>query len=423
MYIATRSRSRFLQEMRFENNRLLKALRIAFYPFFETAESKRFEALRREAQDARNSGDFAGAEQVYLRAMAEARLSSDPSQLNYVRHYLAHLYQEQKRYEEAESLFHDQLDEALKPEQPNTQLHGVHMGLARLYQEQGKVAQAEDHYTAALAAAEELPDREFHSSTALWVAKFYVEQHRYSEAEPLFKRVVEIREAARPSDTSVVHYLHDLAKVYEAQEKHTAAEETYRRSLMLAETLDQPKAFDLIRAIDELAQFLKARGRFAEAEELSRRSLALVEEKINKHTAAESERLQRRPNDKKLQTTIDRARIPLAETMDRLAKICEGQDKYAESVALRRRSLEIREKAWGEDNSWIWVDSLAAYAVALRKIDREEEAAKVDERVKAIRTQYPQRRAYAHVTSRPLKRTLSGRFRVFIQALRYPSPR
>src|SRR6185503_1023519 len=200
-------------------------------------------------------------------------------------------------------------------------------------------------------------------------------------------------------------------------------EETYRRSLMLAETLDQPKAFDLIRAIDELAQFLKARGRFAEAEELSRRSRALVEQKINKHTATESQRLRRTPNDKNLQNTIDRAQIPLAETIDRLAEICERQNKYAESVQLRRRSLEIREKAWGEDNSWIWVDSLAAYAVALRKVDREDEAAKIDERVKAIRTQYPQRRAYAHLTSRPLKRTLGGRFRVFIHALRYPSTR
>ena len=421
MYIATRSRSRFLKEMRFENNRLLKALRIAFYPFFETAESKRFEALRRKAQDARNSGDIAGAEQVYLRAMAAARLSSDPSQLGYIRHYLAHLYQEQKRYEEAERLLQEQLDEALKAPQSNA--HGAHMGLARLYQEQGKVAQAEEHYVAALAAAEKSPDREFYSSTALWLARFYVEQHRYSQAEPLFQRLLELRESEHPSDTSRIHYLHELAKVYEAQEKYAAAEETYRRSLMLAATRDQPKAFDLVRAVDELARFLKERGRFAEAEEFSRRSLALVEEKMSKHTAAESKRLQRRPNDADLKTTIDRARIPLAEKLDLLAEICEGQNKYAESVPLRRQSLEIREKAWGEQNSWIWVDSLEAYAVALRKIDREEEAAKIDERVNAIRIQHPQRRAYAHLTSRPLKKTLRGRFRVFIHALRYPSTR
>jgi tetratricopeptide (TPR) repeat protein len=409
--------------MKFENNRLLKALRVAFYPAFETAAAKRFEKLRREAQDARNSGDFAGAEQMYLRAMNEARSASDPSQLNYIRHYLAHLYQEQARYTEAERLFHDQLAEALEARQPITQLHGVHMGLARLYQEQGKAAQAEEHYTAALAAVEESPDRELYSSTSLWVARFYVEQHRYSDAEPLFKRMVEHCEATRPSDTSVVHYHHDLAKVYEAQEKYAAAEETYRRSLMLAEAMDQPKAFDLVRAVDELARFLKERGRFEEAEEFSRRSLALVEEKMNKHAADETKRLRRRPNDTDLKATIDRGRIPLAEKLDRLAEICEGQNKFAESVAHRRRSLEIKGKAWGEENSWIWVDSLAAYAVALRKIDREEEAAKIDERVEAIRTQYPQRRTSVRLTSRPLKKTLSGRFRVFIHALRYPSTR
>lgn len=412
--------------MRFENNRLLKALRAAFYPTFESAESKRFEALRREAQDARNSGDFAGAEQVYLRAMAEARASSDPSQLIYIRYSLAHLYQEQKRYEEAERLLHEQLEEALAAPQRDMKAHGAHMGLARLYQEQGKVAQAEEHYAAALKLAEDpelRPEREFYSSTALWVAKFYVEQHRYSEAEPLFKRVAEIREAERPSDKSRIHYLHDLAKVYAAQEKYAEAEETYRRSLKIAEELEQPKAFDLVRAIDELAQFLKERGRYAEAEELSRRSLALVEEKMNKQIAAETQRLRRRPNDADLKATIDRARIPIAEKLDRLAEVCEGQNNHAESVALRQRSIDIREKAWGEERSYIWVDALAAYAVALRKIDREEEAAKLEERVKAIRAEVPQRRTYVHVTSRPLKKTLRGRFRLFIHALRYPSTR
>jgi tetratricopeptide (TPR) repeat protein len=412
--------------MKLGNSRLLTALRLAFYPAFEPAEAKRFEALTKQARNARNAGDLAGAEEVYLRAMTEARRSSDPLQLNFIRHGLAQVYQEQQRFAEAEVLFRDQLEEALKSPQPTTQLHAAHMALARLYVEQGKHAQAEEHYRAALAETEKpelRPDRELYTSTALWLARFYVEQHRHSDAEPLFRRVVEIREADRPSDASLPHYLQELAKIYEAQEKYEPAEELYRRALKISEEQDQPKDFLIVRALSELAQFYKARERYVEAEEFSRRSLEIVEEKIKRHSAADISRWQRRPDDKILDATIKHARVPISEALDRLAEIYESQNKYAESEPLRRRSFEIKQQAWS-GSGYIWVDSLAAHANALHKIGREEEAAKLDEHVEAIRAKYPRSsvRSFITVTSTPMKRTLRWRFNVFINALLHSSP-
>ena len=409
--------------MKLGNSRLLTALRLALYPAFEPAEAKRFEALTTQARNAHNAGDLAGAEEVYLRAMAEARRSSDTLQLNFIRHGLAQVYQEQQRFAEAEVLFRDQLEEALKSPQPTTQLHAAYMALARLYVEQEKPAQAEEHYRAALAETEKpelRPDRELYTSTALWLAKFYVKQHRHSDAEPLFRRVVEIREADRPSDASLPHYLQELAKIYEAQEKYEPAEDLYRRALKISEEQDQPKDFLIVRALSELAQFYKARERYGEAEEFSRRSLEVVEEKIRRHSAADMSRWQRRPDDKILEATIKHARVPISEALDRLAEIYESENKYAESEPLRRRSLEINQQAWSE-SAYIWVDSLAAHANALRKIGREEEAAKLDEHVEAIRAKYPEGsvRSFISVTSRPMKRTLRGRFNVFINALRH----
>jgi tetratricopeptide (TPR) repeat protein len=414
--------------MKIENFRLLKALRFAFYPALESAAVKRFESLSREGSNARNAGDLAGAEQVYLRAMAEAQASSDPPHLNLSRHNLAQVYQDQKRYPEAELIFRQQLEDALKASQPNTQVHAAHMGLARLYNEQGKLADAEEHYAAALAETEKpkvWPDRELYVSTALWLARFYVEHGRYGDAEPLFRRLVEIREADRPSDASLPHYLQELAKICEAQEKYAAAEELYRRALKIAEAQDEPKDFVIVRALDELAQFFHARGRYAEAEDLSRRSLASVEEKIRLHTAEATKARRRRSNAKDLDAKIKRARVPISEALDRLANIYESQDKYAESEPLRQRSLEIKQQAWGEWNAWIWVDSLAAHANALHKLGREDEAAKLDARVEAIRAQYPPGsvRSYLRLSSRPMKRTLRGRFSVFMNALLHPSPR
>ena len=412
--------------MIFANSRLGRALRVAFYPAFEPAEAKRLQQVISDAQNARNSGDLAGAEKIYVRAMADAQSWSDPSYLSFIRHGLAQVYQDQKRYSEAERIFREQLEEELKSPQPNTQVHAAHMGLARLFVDQGKLAQAEEHYKAALAETEKpglWPDREPYSSTALWLARFYVEHHRYSDAEPLFQRVVEIREATRPSDASLPHHLQELAKVCEAQEKFEVAEELYRRALKISEEMDQPKDFLIVRALDDLAGFCQARGRYSEAEEFSRRRLAIVEEKIRRHSAADTKRLQRHPNDKTLEATIKRARVPISEALDRLAEIYEAQEKYAEAEPVRRRSIEIKQQAWGEHNAWIWIDALVAHANSLHKIGREDEATQLDERVEAIRTKYPNRSTRVTMTSRPLKRTLRGRFNVFLNALLHPSPR
>src|SRR5678816_2524719 len=115
------------------NSRLLTALRLAFYPAFEPAAEQRLQALTRQAQNARNAGDLAGAEQVYLWAMAEVEAGSDPSHLQMLRYGLAQVYQEQKRYREAELIFRDRLAEADQSPQPNMQVHAAHMCLARLY--------------------------------------------------------------------------------------------------------------------------------------------------------------------------------------------------------------------------------------------------------------------------------------------------
>jgi tetratricopeptide (TPR) repeat protein len=314
------------------------------------------------------------------------------------------------------------LEEAVNRPQSDTQVHAAHMCLARLYQDEGNSAKAEEHYKAALAETEKAG---LYRSTAIWLARFYVEQHRYSEAEPLFQRVLDIREADRTSNSSLPHHLDEFAKVYEAQKRYSAAEELYRRAVKISEELDGPREFLIVRALDNLARFYQARGRYPEAEELSRKSLGIVEERMKSQTAERTKGWLRWRNSKKVDATIRRARVPISAALDQLAEIYECQEKYAEAEPLRRRSFEIKEQAWGETLAWIWVDSLAAYANALHKIGREPEAAKLDERVEAIRANYPQGSVRSHVRlmSMPIKRTLRGRFTTFINTLLHPSPR
>jgi tetratricopeptide (TPR) repeat protein len=405
------------------HNRLLTALRLAFYPAFEPASEKRFQTLNREASNARGSGDLSKSEDLYSMAMAEARASSDASHLLQAQYGLAQVYQDQHRYREAERIFLDHLDDAVKRERPNTQVHAAHTFVARLYNDEGEFAKAEEHFKAALTEIESL-EQGLYCSTAISLARFYVEQHRYSEAEPLFQRILEIREDSN-SDNVRAHHLQELAKVCEAQEKYERAEELYRQALTIQEkaAAEKPDGFMLARALADVAGFYKTRGRYAEAEDFSRRSLAIVEEVIESHIAESRKSRRRRDNPEHFEATLRRAQVPISESLDRLAEICECQEKYAEAEPLRKRSLEIKEQAWGEPQAWIWVDSLAAYANILNHLGREQEGHKLQERVEAIRTRFPAGsvRTRLTMTSRPLKKSLRWRVNTFVNAILHPS--
>lgn len=241
-----------------------------------------------ETENARGSGDLAKAERLYSTAAAEARSSSDPSYLARARDGLARVYQDQRRYREAERIFQDQLEAAINSPRPNTLVHAGHMSLALLYQDEGRDAEAETHYKAALAETEKtelFPGPGFWCSTSMWLARFYVGRQRYAETEPLFQRALEIHEQHRRPTSYLPHHLQEFAKLHEAQGKYAEAEVLYRHALEVCEQLHTNTQFT-VRALDDLAGFCRARGRYAEAEELYRRNLATVEEENTRSRAA-----------------------------------------------------------------------------------------------------------------------------------------
>lgn len=407
-------------------SRLATALRVALYPAFESAEAKRFQALTMEAENARGSQDLAKAERLYLTAVAEAQSFHDDSYLGLARHGLAQVYQEQHRYREAESIFQNQLEEAAKSPQPSTLVHGGHMSLAMLYEAEGKFSEAETHYKAALAETEKtqvFPGRAFWCSTAMWLAKFYIARQRYSEAEPLFQRASEIFEQDQPPNPYLPHHLQEFAKLCEAQGRDEPAEVLYRRALALCEELQGPNSLHTARAAGALAAFCRARHRYAEAEELYQRSLTIEEESVRSHAAEWTKGWRAWRKKRELQIRLSFNQIPISTSLDYLATVYEDQQKYAESEPLRRRSLEIKERAWGERHPSFLVDSLTAHADTLRKIGREQEASQLNKRAEEIRLRYPQGlvQCSLRATVMPIKRSLRWRLSTFVSAILHPS--
>ncbi len=73
----------------------------------------------------------------------------------------------------------------------------------------------------------------------------------------------------------------------------------------------------------------------------------------------------------------------LARTLNALGEVYRTQGKYAEAEPLYRRALAIWEKALGPEHPNV-AQGLEKYAKLLRKTNRENEAAKLEARAKAI---------------------------------------
>jgi tetratricopeptide (TPR) repeat protein len=415
------------QEQR--HGRLGTALRVALYPAFEPAERTRMQSLRIDAENARNSKNYAEAEKLYLTTIEEAQKSSDlATDLHIAQLGLAQVYQEEGRYGEAEKIHWGLLRNAEDSSQPTTLVHSGHMGLARFYEDQGKFSEAEEHYKAALAETEKLelwPNRAPLASTSIWVAKFYVTQRRYAEAEPHFKRTLEIleNEESRP-DSYLPRHLADFAKFYQDQGKNEAAEELYLRALALSEKNRGAENTLTVHALSELAGFYRATGRNAEAETNYRRALVIIEKTAAVQTTWYAKPWNRlRWNRRIRQTLIAGPQLSVGAALDRLAEVCEDQQKYAEAEPLRKRSLDLKEKARGRPLHTAVADAQEAYASVLRQIGRGSEAEDLEARARSIRAKYPKvnYQCGVRVFTGPIRRTLRWRLSTFVNVLLHPS--
>ena len=107
------------------------------------------------------------------------------------------------------------------------------------------------------------------------VIKLYGEG-KYTDAIPLAKRVLTIREKALgPDHPDVGTALNNLAALYQAQGRYTEAEPLYKRSLEIREKALGPDHPDVGQSLNNLAELYRAQGRYADSEPLYKRSLGI----------------------------------------------------------------------------------------------------------------------------------------------------
>lgn len=143
----------------------------------------------------------------------------------------------------------------------------------------GNLAEAEKMLKAALDVGQEFGSEDPRLSISLNnLARLYLGQKRYEEAENLCSRALAIAEGQRgPGHPDVAVSLNNLAAVYREQGQYDRAEPLYKEALAIWEKVGAKNPRGLATTLENYATLLRKTNRHAEADAMESRAKGLVQ--------------------------------------------------------------------------------------------------------------------------------------------------
>ena len=165
------------------------------------------------------------------------------------------------------------------------------------------------------------------------LAELYRTQGQYAQAEPLFQRALSILEKALGAEhLNVATSLNNLAGLYHTQGQYAQAESLYQRALHIWEKALGAEHPDVATSLNNLAVLYNAQGQYAQAEPLYQRALD-IREKV-----------------------LGPVHPDVAQSLNNLAGLYDDQGQYAQAEPLYQRALAIDEKALGPEHPGLAID-------------------------------------------------------------------
>jgi tetratricopeptide (TPR) repeat protein len=191
-----------------------------------------------------------------------------------------------------------------------------------------------------------------------------LEQKHFSDAEPLLRQTLSVREGSLgPMHTEVAKNLDRLGVFYTDQKRYEEAARVYERSLFIWMKGLGSEALELTDHYQKLAEVYAVLDRTTDAEPLVKLVL----------TTRESETV---------------------TSLNTLASIYSARDNFFEAEPLYRLSLAILDKrgvltarrpiSGGNENLDLLADTAIDYAELLKKMKRKAEATRLEVRVRAL---------------------------------------
>jgi tetratricopeptide (TPR) repeat protein len=175
-------------------------------------------------------------------------------------------------------------------------------------------------------------------------------EHKFAEAFPIAKRVLEIRgKALAAGDELIVAALINLAEIQQARGKFPEAQDFFESALKSAEKTSGPDSLQVAKLLDRLATVNYNNGNPGKTESYYKRALAIREKALGAEHA------------------------DVAHSLYNLAEFFQFQANYKAAEPLYKRLIEIRNKNSEKEPEPLEA-ALSRYACLLRKTKRQNEA-------------------------------------------------
>mmetsp|Transcript_3932 Transcript_3932/g.12098 ORF Transcript_3932/g.12098 Transcript_3932/m.12098 type:complete len:625 (-) Transcript_3932:93-1967(-) len=240
------------------------------------------------------------------------------------------------------------LDMAITSKGDGSELHSIALhDLASLLSKRGRHEQAEPLFKRALEIWEDQlgPDHPDVAMALSNLGRLLQAQCKFDGAEPLYKRAVGIAEKTfGPDHPNVATALNNHARLLQAQCKHALAEPLYTRALEIRELRLGPDHPDVATSLHDLGRLLHARGKYALAEAPCRRALDIRERALGTR------------------------HVDVATTLHCLGRLAYDRGDLKAAEPLFRRALEIWSAQLGPDDAKVCASrhNLAALVKARR---------------------------------------------------------
>jgi tetratricopeptide (TPR) repeat protein len=231
----------------------------------------------------RNLGRYEEADQHYQRSLDWfAQHDSESVSALTVWTNVAELRRRQERYEEALEACRFALvigDKHLRP--PDPRLASVHQAFGSVYHSLARYADALEHYRIALDMKEKTlgADHPSLGSSHTNMASLYTGERLFEKAEHHAQRAVDL--APKGSQASAIA-LNNLAQVFRLQHRYEEAEPLYRQALAALGQSVGTGTPDYALAVANLAEFFEERGRYPGAVKLYTEAYDILEGTLGK---------------------------------------------------------------------------------------------------------------------------------------------
>jgi tetratricopeptide (TPR) repeat protein len=289
-----------------------------------------------------------------------------------------------RQYDQAENHFQEAFKEAESFGAQDYRFSYSIDNLARSLHFQKKYFEAEALYLRALGMQEAKygPEHESIASRLIGLAEFYYSQpERKAEAETLMIRAIKIQEKALGQDSPELSFtLIQLGYWYGLSQKDSDAEPLLLRALSIQQKVYGKDSPILNTGLTYLAAVRMRQRRYDEVEALYRQVQEVLEKSLVSKEIKSSPRSSNLSEDEE---RLQNAR-GYAARLKNLTSFYIVQRRYMEAEAQYQHALKILEQEFGLTHFTVGM-VLESYATLLRRINRVDDAEKIEARVKIIK--------------------------------------